>query len=727
MIRLVRLATQGTLGAALVLGLTGCSSASPLVKLVNDLVPPVTPIDNQNASVAASQAQLRNLTSPALYAAFSVNDLRRLLEPAIEASLKNPASTLEVHASNLHMDLGPQEVIVHMGFSVTMDPEQSRYEGTATVHCSPATQDGGLVILPSATQLHFTKFMYKGKKSTELLKPLINATLKMFINNLNGRIAAQRLPLEVTAMQSFDVKKALQGIKGAEDASGTSGDVTVGAGYSAVLVDPSGIRVLAELVTLTPRRLKTAFDELEQRLAKKDTSPYTSAQIATIGSCRDGATLARIIGGDPEQVKQACENLREALAKLPPTVHAEPKEAYDKLAGTYGLFTDAFFVRVDQVEPRLSTKRDHSIVAVSRARVAEGLNEITAGVGGSVTLRLDHIAVDIPEQVFAPTTTNLHCHDNPAPCPDFAFRPYERGGCRSDCTIRKSYLGIPFDTVDLACVWEKTACEGRRETERLAYEAEKAAAQVRWKTERIACEFRKAAQIAGCDINQGWLDRWAHPLGRSKGWIHVDDTTGHLAADSFHVDGAFDAISLRLMVWGSTNISALLRVEPLNEGYLVCIKPLDVTLKAKATLVPTTKTLGAKLASTRTTDKGVELEYRMPKQDIEVVSDPPIEAALYQQNAGKLLLNCPVPALLAGQILGDAAPLHIGLQIGTGLIPGKRTVPVPERSFTLTVPRQELHIEPDRKLDKKTQVRIENHTLRLFPRYGTEALIFEGQ
>src|SRR5437870_10771114 len=110
------------------------------------------------------------------------------------------------------------------------------------------------------------------------------------------------------------------------------------------------------------------------------------------------------------------------------------------------------------------------------------------------------------------------------------------------------------------------------------------------------CERLKAMEIAGCQINQGWLNTWSeHKIGSLSGDIS-EDGQGQVCVKSIHVRENLSGIDIGLSVGGSADVRGNLKFVPAGLGNLACLSQWSAPFQTKASLATSDLPVGATLA-----------------------------------------------------------------------------------------------------------------------------------
>jgi hypothetical protein len=686
----------------LALPVASCNDDALIKEAADQLFPPVRPAQLQLAAVQAADEQLQSLDPAPLYVAVGRADFIALLPGAIGE--RSAATGLAVRAGDLRIDLRDQEVVVTTSFDLQFGSAGDRVAGDAEVHCAVAIERGALVLRPSASSIRVTGGSYQGHVAAALLKPALNAALRTFLDNFNGAIAAPRLPLRLQAIEHLDLAAALQGVQSVAKVNAPIIDLNLGLGAAALLIDAEGIHVMADAVVLTPGRIAATLEELRQDLAQKRTPPLTSNQMALLGECGRSLVLA-------EPAVQTFAAVCAAFANLPAAASAAGEApatgAEAALPAAVQKLQQHFRTKVEGIEPIANIGWNRTAAAFSRAQISAGLNEILPGIAVQATLRPADLSADIaPEDrtIRTPSAPALHCDQAGGACPSvFSYPPYQPRGCPSDCSL-----------LDIGCHAWKPQCEVLKQGEKTAYEATKATVQAAWSADKLRCEAAKTAQQAGCLINQGWLDKVANlDLGELRGGIALRQIEIDVTVDQVILGADFDQLSFRLAAAGGAGIDGAVTLVPHNLGNLVCVAQWDATLRARVGLPLQSQTLRLQRTAVTSPGDGLLLTFQLPAVPLQLRFEPPPVQAFVAQNAGKLALNCPLPAgLLAGLAGYPPAGLPVALSLQREVLGDTYDVSVPARQVSVVVPSQEIGFR--------------GHSVHVVPAWGERAFVLSA-
>ena len=293
------------------------------------------------------------------------------------------------------MELGNQEVVVRSGFTdVTFAPEQIRADGEIEAHCSIAVENGALTLHPSVAKIKVKSLSRKDTTVPDQVVSLLSAALQPFINNVNGAIAAQRLPIDLHVIERFELPKTIHELFDKEkgrggpiadvrDVQGSTIDVNVGMGRSSVFIDVDGIHVIADAVVLFPQLVVTTIGELKQVAQSGDSTgavPHTmglslsSPQIAVLGEC--GENRLALTDSIRADLSAVCEALRPRLLASKPA--GIPVPTTGDLNAQYSKLKDVFVQKVSLVENPSVIPWKKTAIVISRAGLASSLNQLVA-------------------------------------------------------------------------------------------------------------------------------------------------------------------------------------------------------------------------------------------------------------------------------------------------------------------------------------------------------------
>jgi hypothetical protein len=663
-----------------------------LVRLASEHFPPITPVDNQLAAVKGAAREIEDLGSALLYVALSQRDL--------QAHLPEDIRSKTADATGVTVKLGQQEVIVSAGFDLRLSQDDIRVRGEAEAHCAASVEESVLVLRPSASKVQIQRIDYRGDKAPELVIEAINLALDTFLSNLNGAIQSQRVPLELRSVQVVDTAQLLNGLEVVSGAQVSRISVDVALGKSAVLIDPEGIHVLADAVVLSQEQLR----ELGDLNAAVPSGAAAASAPSLMAEAVSPPSLCGALPDFPDtrvqQLRKLCEE-RRALRETAASASAvEPVE--EGLDVLYPRFREAFIRKVEMIDRRENLFWDRTAIAISRRSLAADLNTVLSPIRGSASLHFPRYEGDLKETMLTPDPPDLKCSENAGACEsEFRFRPYNPRGCDSDCTTLNCFgpewARVCVPGVDLACQGRKIDCERLKEQERLAYEAEKAAALVAWKIQKDACELLKAAKIAGCRINQDWLNLVGNKdVGEIQAHWRADDGELHLTFDGLRFGDDLDSFAVHALLGGGANLGADFTFVPHNAGNLACIAQWSGRVHATARLPLSDVSFLGKLKSAANEANKLVLTFALPGQNFELKVEPPPALALVSQNP-QIAAYCPVPAAIVAAIVGQALssdPVAIFAAVKLGEAALKDTVPfeLKGQEISFEIPQRTLQI-----------------------------------
>ncbi len=666
------------------------------------LFPPVQTATHQLAAVRAAHDQLARLGNALLYASVSAADLQAHLPGPIRTQAQDLGAAGEIKP--VRIELRDQEAVLTAGFDIEIDTLPANLQGTAEVHCAAAVERGALVLRPSVSTLKLTGGNLGGT-DVETAKPFLNLILRALLERLNAAIAVQRVPLRLQSIQHLDLAALLARVGGEGQIASQGIDLNVGLGAAALLVDASGIHVLADAVVLTPERFTATLEELRRDFEQNRPPLFTSNQLAVLGECGQPVVLPQSTAQVFAAVCAANSDLLTTSAPPPTVTDAEAESA---LAQEVQALRDEFRTRVSRVEPVANLPWDHTLVAVSRAQLAVGLNEVLRGVAVQAKLRPPHVTAEIPPEdrnLRTPPAPDLHCEQVGGACPSvFEYPPYNPRGCDSDCGF------------NLGCIARKLDCERLKEQERVAYEGAKAAAQAAFGADKARCELVKAGQQIGCRANQAWLNGVGGlDVGELRGGIELRNLEVDLNLDQVHFGPDFEAVELRFAGSGTGDVAAEVTVVPHGAGNLVCVAQWTATLDAHLILLPLQQTVQLQRAGVASQGDQLRLFYRLPEVPLQLHLDPPPVKALLDQNAGKFALSCPLPAATLAVLAGFP---------GSGIV----FAPVLSREILrdvvdVTAPAQEIPVS----IGPQDLPVGDGKTVRLVPSWGERAIILKAK
>jgi hypothetical protein len=679
---------------------------SDLLDRLATLFSPIESVQHQLAAVRVSDAQLKRLNGPLLYASISASELQAHLPSSLEARFNVAMGSGKAQVAKI--ELRDQEIVVWTAFEIVRPEIDLTLLGEAEIHAAAAVDRGALVLQPSAKTVHFTKARL-GNLVLDLdhLAVDVGSFVRAMLGDVSHALEIQRIPLRLGDLQTFDLTNFLGGVEGLANINAKPTSFNVGLGAAALLVDAAGVHVLADAVVLTPERFESTVAELRREAEKGETSQLTSDQLAVLGECGQPLalpeTLALTFAG-------VCAAFSSVAHSETPTPVDLPERTEEALKRELESFREKFRAAVDRIEPVDRISWDRTLIAFSRSQLAAGLNDILPGLVAQATVRPSGIQAEIPPEnrtIRTPPSTNLNCSQQGGACPSvFSYPPYNPRGCPSNCGF-----------FDFGCHAEKAGCEALKESERIAYETAKAAAQTAFTAEKAACESAKAGKQAGCFANQLWLDQTSGlDVGELRGSVEVQEVELPLTLDQVRIGKDLETIDLRLSATGGGEVSGNLTVVPHNLGHLACVSQWDAALKARVSLPQQQKSLHlARTAAGTDTGDELLLTYDLSETPLQLKFEPPPIKAFLEQNAGKLALSCPLPALVVGTLAGfPGVGLAFGIPLQQEILRDTFDLSVPAQKIPLVIPGQTIPMD-------------EGEPVRLVPSWGEKAILFEAR
>ena len=678
--------------AALSLFLTAAGHSqdlSDLVRLVNQRFPPVGPVDNQLAALHGAAKDIEELGSALLYAGVNQKDLQSFLPDDIRSKIAD--------LTQVTLTLGQQEVVVTGSFELRPTDDDLKIVGEVEAHCAASVEEGSLILRPSASRIVVRSIERQGTQAPDSLLSVVNTIVDKFLLNLNGAIQAQRVPLQLRSVQVIDTAQLLKGLDLVTSAQGTKIGVDIALGASAVLIDPQGIHVVADAIVLTQQEL----DMLEHELAAKAPGPSGPAAAMPLSTSVKTLSRSPLCGSLPDypdarvqRLRKLCHQQKPPAAKLSAATLAQ--EDLDTL---YKQYQKTFLDKAELIDHQENLFWNQTAVAISRRSLAADLNKVLNLAQASADLHFSRYEGEVKETLTTPAPPDLKCVENAGACESiFQFRPYEPRGCDSDCMTTNcfgpSWARVCVPGVDLGCQGRKIDCERLKEQERLAYEAEKAAALTAWTVRKDACELAKAATLAGCQINQAWLNLAGNQdVGEIQARWQADDGEMHLSFDGLHVGDDFGSFAVHATVSGGASLGADFTFVPHNAGNLACVAQWSGRVHAIAHLPLTDVNLTGILTPPKNEDGRLILTFTLSEQNLDFKVEPPPILALVTQNP-QIAAYCPVPTSIFAGTAQPANPVAIFGATKLGEEAHKDTFPykLGEREVTLEIPARTLQI-----------------------------------
>lgn len=600
---------------ALVVLAASFSGCSELTRRINEQFPPVSSADRQSEATDLAAKSLAAIQRADAYAAISDADLGGQLSKVLAAS--------DPRIRSVSLRAGKQEIVADVDFDGDFPEARAALAGTATVHAAMAVDGTSLVVKPSASAVRIRQARIADKGSIDAALPLINAALRRFLDNINGRIAAQKYPLDFSVVQSLKPADFFRNVPGVTGVSGSTIDFALALGPSAVLIDGDGVHVIAQLgAPATPPAATNAPDgsgNLDER----------------------HAALARAFRG----------RVDADLGPLPSGIWSRSAAAVGKqaIAGT------------------INRSLGNATLCVSYAAppVRQGFNQI----------------------IRTEPAPDLGCERNARSCS-------QAGDCNPNWNCRDCQ---PWD---VPCHIERGGCEADKVRYRTQCEAEK-------EGRRLDCERLKATEIAGCKINQTWLNQFGSmEIGRVEGDVGVNNAVARACFRGLTMTGDLSRVDVATTVAADVPVQANVKFTPYNLANIACLGQWSGSVSAAARVAEEPLNLNATVTPSRTADGRLQLDLAgAASSSIRGRIEPPPLSALLSQNPS-LTVVC-APAVGAAKIAGVIDP---------------KNDPFAQNAFEVPLPAQKMPL-----VVQPVRIATEGISLMLEPAVEAKALVFTAR
>jgi hypothetical protein len=217
----------------------GCSYF--LAHQVNRALPPADPSAARAEAINQAVTGLQSISSPDLYLGLSPDHLNTTLAPFLKQQVQGLEElTFEVREQELRAFIKFQD-----DFELAGRP--GSYVASGTIYTYPRIVDRNLIFRPFAdADLRVRSIKFAGQKPPNWVLTFINDVLKQYINNLNGLIAQQTVPLNfqfVTTLNSSDIFASM----GPISVDPRSVRFDTGLGSSAIFLDRQALHAIADV------------------------------------------------------------------------------------------------------------------------------------------------------------------------------------------------------------------------------------------------------------------------------------------------------------------------------------------------------------------------------------------------------------------------------------------------------------------------------------------------
>jgi hypothetical protein len=189
----------------LCLSLVACGE-NPLVKAVNSMFPPVDRTKQALAALDASRRSLSGLKHPNVSISLVPNDIRPLVAKMLSERIP------QVKSATLTFE--PQRIGIEAAFDALLSDDNVRVVGKLAGYVLVSVQTQALILTPVFTNIEASEIEYKGNKETNVLIPLLNAAVRSFIDNINGKLKPTKLGLDLDHVFTWDLTNTLKGTPG---------------------------------------------------------------------------------------------------------------------------------------------------------------------------------------------------------------------------------------------------------------------------------------------------------------------------------------------------------------------------------------------------------------------------------------------------------------------------------------------------------------------------------
>lgn len=679
---------RALMGILLVTCSTGCSV---LVDKINQEWPPRSIDADQAEGIADARKGLDELgTAPTLYMGIQIRSLEAAFSRAVNAAVPQVKAVRLASAQ--------QTIFLDFEFDGAFDlgnGETVDLSGLVRGYAIPASVGSMILLRPGVIQVEIKGATYRGTRVLPELVSLINATLNRFIGNINGTVRMQFIDLKTELVKQFDPKDLVIGNSGMHAVYGNPIKLHTALDAVAILVDTTGMRVLATMTTFDSGGMAA----VERNIAAVDFDRMSRAQAAVMSRCPE---FMKRPGIAPRSFSDVCARFlthsqRIASRELSGRIQRTPEE----LRADYERYRDEFWTRGGAMGVDANAFADRTAVAVTKKFIATGLNTVGKQMEFGFSMNVPNGNLPLDETLKTGPKTDLNCRGNLPDC-------YDGQDCRPThtCRGRGDCPGSCWDFDPFCRTW-KAACEVMRDTERTVCEADKARqfamCEVGKGARNAACEVTRAAAAAACQVNQDWLDLFAEKeIGRVEGKVAMTDGTVTLTVGAPETPGlaiSDDLTSIRIpsRVAAAANVGADLRYTPLNLlGHALCIARWDGHIDSKVKVDWRQSGLSGTLTPHTDNDGTLRLDMGFQPMDFKLEFDPPPLEALFKQNphvavacSGATLLGATaqlfadVAAVVQGKDQKSLIPKSFDFQLsGIGGVLRLPPIPIILRDFT---------------------------------------------
>jgi hypothetical protein len=551
---------------------------------------------------------------------------------------------------------GKQAVYLECDFDREFPEVPARIAGRVGFYTIPSIVNNELILRPALTNIRIRNIKYRGTVAGDSVVSVLNAALNTFINRINGQIQEQHIPLNIPLIKSIDPSRIFANTPNISNVTGAPVTFDIKIEQAVAFSEPGALHVLA---SLTPP-FEAPPRQAPQMAANTDCSqPVDTALPGCNSNCGfDVRCIAEKVSCElrkeavkrQNDLRQAEWTRRCAGATAVPVVDRDLEKSFDQLKKSF----DATVQREFDVPPAAIAAR--SYVAVNRKFVAQVVNTGFRSPNVCGTYTAPFFRKQFSDDLLTPPPPDLRCVENARSCSinqPCDTHPCPERGCDSNC-----------DWWDLGCHGRKLDCERLKAMEKGACEASEAAKKLACEADkelkRLDCERLKAMEIAGCRLNQEWLNA----VGNTKvGRYDVTvEASGALNScfQRLYVGEKLDQVELTISFIGQGHVGGPVSFVPANIGHIGCQSVVNGQLGADVLVKEDHGSFGGNVRWLEAGDGAMTLEIGVrPHRLSMLISPPPYDALMTQTNVRTACLPIGAFAGLTSALNLDLVPRQL--------------------------------------------------------------------
>jgi len=650
--------------------------------LVNALALPTQ--NARTVALGATRASLAGVTAPNVYSFVKQEDVEAAINAVLKKRREETRSDDTVVLESAAVLVRPEGIGITLPFHTQRALSSAEFAGSVEMDVAPSANGAYIELHPMTARVRLDRLRLGpwSFSSKEWTTRAAAGVLNGVVTFAARRIAGLSLPLTLGAIRSIDTAKL---IPGATVDGGGRLNVRLGADEMTVATGDGGLHILGRLITLSDAEFESIVSALEAIKAKAPTPPTAARDCGECGfdngvgayfACarRRAVCAARTRLGTPNTDLRLTAPQALVLSELRNdprradlygffeplltpfgTVDADPPEELTDIqyATEVRTFLQEVLRRRGEVEdPAALPTDDTTHVAVHRRFLSQALVTVLQPMRAlPLGIAIDDRTASLDAPVSVGPAPDLRCTENARPCEsEFSFETEPNRACAGGCstTSRHCVFGACVDVpgIDLACEGARLDCNRLKEQEKAGWAIRRGAAFAAWKARKDVCEATKITEIAGCRLNQEWLNTWGgQTLGDLDGIAKFSRGRADFRLDDVVVAEDLSSISVTSTMGGGAHVQATVVYRPADtiQGRIVCAANWGGDMSADVGLKPQP----VRFVATLEPDPTGGILLRSAPQELLVSTAPPPGIALLK-DLPQIAVACPPVALAAG-------------------------------------------------------------------------------